>query len=239
LILYRCSSATEHVVQWDEDNFVLSANIEASKDLVVATVAELRSHIEADEILVCISDTSNFRKAVTSDYKSNRKEVRKPLVYRELRKWFMETYPTVCWPNLEADDMLGILSTTPGNEGFIVASEDKDLMTIPGKLWRQKSLSDISPIEADRFWMLQTLTGDVTDGYKGCPGMGPAKAAKVLDKLETLEDMLAKVVATYIKQGLTADDALLNARLARILRYGDYDNGNVKLWEPKGTEDAK
>jgi hypothetical protein len=41
------------------------------------------------------------------------------------------------------------------------------------------------------------------------------------------------VVEAYEKAGLTEDDALVTARLARILRAEDYDGVNIKLWEPK------
>jgi hypothetical protein len=42
------------------------------------------------------------------------------------------------------------------------------------------------------------------------------------------------VVEAYRKNGGTFADALLNARMARILRYGDYDfvAGTVELWDP-------
>jgi len=39
----------------------------------------------------------------------------------------------------------------------------------------------------------------------------------------------------YLKKGLTKEDALLQARLARILRWSDWDEEKsiIKLWEPK------
>jgi len=42
------------------------------------------------------------------------------------------------------------------------------------------------------------------------------------------------VVAAYNKKGLSEEVALENARLARILRNGEYDTdtGEVKLWNP-------
>jgi len=40
------------------------------------------------------------------------------------------------------------------------------------------------------------------------------------------------VVAAFEKQGLTEDDALVQARLARILRPNDYDGESITLWQP-------
>jgi DNA polymerase-1 len=69
------------------------------------------------------------------------------------------------------------------------------------------------------------------DGYKGIPGVGAVGAKKILDKAENpWEDILA----SYEKAGLTYDDALRNARLARILRPGEYNSTTKEpiLWTP-------
>ena len=47
--------------------------------------------------------------------------------------------------------------------------------------------------------------------------------------------MWKKVTEAYQKKGQTIKEAILTARLARILREGDYNytTGEVKLWNPK------
>jgi DNA polymerase-1 len=83
----------------------------------------------------------------------------------------------------------------------------------------------------------------VTDGYAGCPGIGPVKAEQLLNVRETMPAgtdphpqlrRWAAVVEAFKKAKLTEADALLQARLARILRCTewDFDNSTVKLWEP-------
>ena len=80
-------------------------------------------------------------------------------------------------------------------------------------------------------FFFQTLVGDSVDNYKGCPGIGPKKATELLlskgVKWQTIID-------AYDKAGLSEDHALVQARVARILRYNDYDHDKqeVKLWEP-------
>jgi DNA polymerase-1 len=73
--------------------------------------------------------------------------------------------------------------------------------------------------------------GDATDGYGGCPGIGPKTAEKLLDKHGAV---WKTVVDAYLKAGLTEEDAIMNARMARILRAEDWDfeNNEVKLWTP-------
>jgi DNA polymerase-1 len=90
--------------------------------------------------------------------------------------------------------------------------------------------------EADYWHMFQTLTGDAVDGYKGCPGMGPVGAQKLLSDGMAMEDgMWPMVVKAYEKKNLTEEDALRNARLARILRWDDWDRKKKEpiLWTPK------
>ncbi len=89
---------------------------------------------------------------------------------------------------------------------------------------------DISEDEADRNWLLQTLTGDTTDGYKGLPKCGPVSANKILDN----DCTWSGVVAAYTKAGLTEKEALQQAQVARILRYDNYDltTNTIKVWTP-------
>ena len=37
----------------------------------------------------------------------------------------------------------------------------------------------------------------------------------------------------YVDKGYTEDDALVQSRVARILRKGEYENGVINLWSPR------
>jgi len=119
------------------------------------------------------------------------------------------------------------------------------LQTIPGHHYNfSKDLEfTVSEHQADIYHMSQTLTGDATDGYKGCPGMGAVGAKKLLDKVldeatpwatsQTLRKMMwDAVVAAYVKAGLGEEEALCQARVARILRTGEFNfkTNEVILW---------
>lgn len=234
ILLYRSSSATEYEAEWDDDVWILSANLEQSKDLFKQSLEDLTNSLASvTRFIVCLSDTSNFRKLVYPAYKQARKSTRKPLVFRPLREWVEDTYEIARYPSLEADDVIGLLATAPDTKDTIVVSEDKDMQTLACNLYRQQQLSKVTQEQADRFWMLQTLMGDSTDGYLGCPGVGPKTAEKLLTG-KTLRENWSHVVNAYRKAGLTEDDAVMTARLARILRHGDYDHttNEVKLWTP-------
>lgn len=234
ILLYQFAFTNEFTLQWSE--LVESKVIRPDRAVfeVDDFVMGLLEKTKCSEYVVCLSDDRNFRYLVLESYKSNRTSER-PELYTVIRKHFIDKHPTKSVPFLEADDVMGILSTKhPGK--YVVASIDKDMKTIPGLLfnWNKDThVKTIKKLEADFHWMFQTLTGDTVDGYKGCPGIGPVKAAAILNGSRDLADMWNRVVETYLLKGLTEEDALAQARLARILRASDYDfkKKEVILWQ--------
>ena len=79
---------------------------------------------------------------------------------------------------------------------------------------------------------MQAMAGDNTDGYSGVPGIGVKKAKKIFaEKGYTWK----AVVETFEEKEMTEEDALVNARLARILTTDDYDHEKEnQLWQPVG-----
>ena len=203
-------------------------------------IKDLMEKLHADELVVCLSvpTSEGFRIKVLPSYKGNRAKVEKPVLLQLIKDYLAEEYPSFIRPELEADDVMGILSTHPkfikGTK--VIVSEDKDMQTIPGLLFNPRKHKSkpvrISEEFADRYHMHQALIGDTTDGYKGCPGIGPIKATNILN--ESGGDYWSSVVATYESKGLTKEDAMVQARVARICRADDYDfsNKRVKLWNP-------
>src|SRR5262249_32308655 len=146
----------------------------------------------------------------------------------------------------EADDVMGILATRPGNEDCVIVARDKDMKTLPAKVWDGSSFKVYLPEMADYWHMYQTLTGDTADGYKGCPGIGPKKAEAILNACTVWHEggkscdvfpMWPAVLAAFANAGLTEADALLQARLARILRWSDWcsKTKTPRLWSPPSS----
>ena len=183
---------------------------------------------------MCLTHPVNFRKDIYPAYKGNR-GARKPLGFKVAREYIMDTFKTYERHGLEADDCLGILGTLPGACGTpCIVSDDKDLNQIPGYHANMdgSSVWEVDQEDGQRFFWTQCLTGDQTDNYPGCPGVGPKTAEKILGDYS---DPWGKIVAAYVKKGLSEGDALVTARLARILTHDDYDftNKQPKLWSPK------
>ncbi len=127
-----------------------------------------------------------------------------------------DNYNFVCREGLEADDSIGIDATNPKymNEDFIVVSPDKDMKQIPGVLWNlTDDVEEITKEDGDKWHLIQSLAGDPTDGYSGCPGIGVKRALELLNKHDSKWEAICQA---FRERGLSDDDALLNARLAKI-----------------------
>jgi DNA polymerase-1 len=240
--LQKCCAATERAVGWDDDdqkwgNWVLASNDDEAWEILTGSINGLLHHFDTKDHVICLGTSPYFRHTLFPAYKAGRG--RKPLSFQPLRERLKAEFKWREMPGLEADDIMGILATKPGNDCIIVAA-DKDMKTVPAKIWTGRDFSNVSEAEANYWHMFQTLTGDTTDGYKGCPGMGPVKAEKALDPgpagFATTEMAFfwPRVVKAYEMKGLSEDDALLNARLARILRWSDWDTDKKEpiLWTP-------
>ena len=227
-VLYQACSAVEHETRWDDYNHILASNAEEALEVFHNLLHKLTVGVGISDVQYRFAFTgaNNFRCSVFSGYKSGRP--RKPLCYWDVLETVRGSYRTLTIDTLEADDILGIWATNGSLDDFIIVSEDKDLKTIPGRLYRQKEIIETSPEEADFNWLMQTLTGDPTDGYPGCPGIGAVKAKAYAQR------GWEGVLEAFRKADLTEDDALIQARCARILRATDWDTEKkeVKLWTP-------
>ena len=229
IVVYKYSTIAEHEVNWGDDVWSLWADAKEVKELILNYTELLVEKTAADDFIYCFSDKDNFRKGLYPAYKFNRKGKRKPTCYVPIKTWLEGEYQTKQLRWLEGDDVMGILATSGFYEETVVVSDDKDMLSVPGLLWRNEELMDISQEEADYYHLYQTLVGDTTDGYGGLKGVGDKKATELL-KTPTWDT----VKTAYEKAGHTEEDALVQARLAKILRASeyDYDTGEIKLWHP-------
>lgn len=249
VLAYRVGSGLQEdfeIEVSEEDEFIYRTiswgNKRGAIDKIDAKIASILKDTKSQDHVIVLSDSeANFRKELNPKYKSNRKTI-KPLLLSFLRKYLVDTYKTYIRPSLEADDVIGILATSDkiikGDK--VVWSMDKDFKTIPCKFRREApdgshTSKVFSEEEADWWFMYQTLIGDRVDGYEGCKGIGDKTAKKLLGEIgeKSCREMWEIVKKSYIKSGATEEDALLNARMARILRAEDYDfkNKEVKLWQ--------
>ena len=233
---YRAAAAAEEEHEYNEELTVIVGNFTEGKKIVEHELSNLKARFHTDNFILTFTDRSNFRKKIDPDYKGNRTK-RKPCGYLKLKQWGMDKYLSMMKPSLEADDIIGILATNGHVKDFIIVSPDKDMEQIPGRIFNLKDEFTNTPERAVRKLYEQALTGDSTDGYSGCVGIGPKKAGVLLDTVED-ENYWPTVVQAYLSSGQTEEDALRNLRLAKILQSENWDSDNDKpiLFNPPEPE---
>ena len=235
MVLYKAACAAEQEMRWDDNTWTLQTNMVEAKAEADRQIDTICKALKSKKIKLFFSPKRTFRHEMWPAYKANRKDKRKPLGIGELRDWMMEEYDSVMYPNIEADDAIGIWATED-SENRVAVSGDKDFGTLP--IYWYNHLKDILRIvteeQANHFHLVQSLMGDTTDGFSGLKGCGPMTAEKLLKKNGST---WKTVVEAYEAKGFDSDDALMTARLARILRHGDYDldTNEVTLWTPSNA----
>jgi len=136
------------------------------------------------DVVICLSSGRSFRYSVYPDYKANRADQPKPALLGLANQLLREYWYCGTAEGLEGDDVMGILANNLGDDDFVLVTIDKDLKQVPGWHWNPDKRGlpmFINEYEALYNLHLQWLTGDATDGYAGIPGIGPKKAAKMLE----------------------------------------------------------
>ena len=235
-LVYSSCCACEEDTRWNEWQHQLTSDVRNCLNMIDNRLDVYRTIASGKhDIVMCFTSYPTFRHEIFPEYKINRIGKRKPLALKSVIKEVKERYETVAYENLEGDDVLGLLATNGKYKDPIIVSVDKDMRTLPCKLIADDSIEHITNKKADRHWFEMSLAGDAGDGILGIKGMGMVTASKTLANTpDTKEALWSKVQETYTKKGYTIADAILNARLTRILREGDYDynTGEVKLWNP-------
>lgn len=231
LLVYRVGFGCQKDLDFGDGQVTPWADTDKAVQLLELEVAKVCQHLGPAEIVFCLSHERNFRKDVHPEYKGNRVGSRwRPLLFDFIREWVQGQDRFECWDNLEADDILGIMAT---RDDAIMVTIDKDLRGVPGRLcdpskgWKVETIDED---DADWWHLFQTLCGDRVDNYEGAPGIGPKKASALL-----AGGIWEEVLEGFELAGMTEEDALIQARLARMLRDGDYNHstGEVTLWTPR------
>lgn len=192
IFAFRCAAAAEN-----EDEGI-------SKYYVDKLLDDCLAACSADSFQIYLTGSTNFRYQVYPEYKANRLEQERPRHLAYLRDYLV-SIGAVISDGCEADDLLGIAQTE--SPDTVICSLDKDLLMIPGPhyAWEISGVSggtrwvkpakyqEVDHVSALRWFYTQMLTGDTADNIKGAAGIGKVKAARILDGLETEEEMFEAI----------------------------------------------
>jgi DNA polymerase I len=233
--LYRAAAACEFEAEWAPDDWTYLCRHGDAQAAFQDSIGEIRDTLPDHQPVLVFSDRVSFRYGVWPQYKANRKKYRKPAGYRTLVEWVSKAAAARGWqiarlPDIEGDDVLGVLY----EEGDVIVSIDKDMLTIPGLHLRNGEVMEVSRLQADLNFYAQVLVGDTSDNYPGCPGYGPVAAEKALAGCTAEVQMWEAVLKAFEKKGYGEPYAVTQARCARILRAGEYDldSSTPLLWSP-------
>jgi len=257
ILFHKFSYNNEIVNDWNPDDITVEVDLDTAIEQFDWFVNRLMRDCGVRKAVLCVTHKQNFRYAVMPTYKFNRDDRPSSLCRNQLKDYALNhpRYPSAMYRGLEADDVMGLMSTeSPGQ--FIIATLDKDLLQIPGSSynWNKDDWGpkEVSEVDGDLFFYRQVLQGDMTDGYAGCPQIGPAKAQEIVESIPKQgtpwwhREMWRVIVEeykacewvfayeNYLCRELQECHALINARVARMLRHGEYNftTKEVNLWEP-------
>ena len=191
-LAYKAAQACEIGIDFGEDVIIAQSQFSEVLRVFHNELNKVTKAMMDDDFILYFSSTENFRKKIYPDYKGHRMK-RKPLGYKRLVNYCRKNHNFKLIEGLEADDTIGIEATRHADPSNIIVSPDKDLKQIPSVLWNlTDDVIEITKEEGDRWHLVQSLSGDPTDGYSGCPGIGVKRATELLDKNENQWEAVCK-----------------------------------------------
>ncbi len=186
-------------------------------------------------------DGPTFRHKMYGDYKANREaqpediKVAMPYIMKLVQAFRI---PILTLDGYEADDIIGTLAKKAEKRGYTVymVTPDKDFaQLVSNRIFLYKpsrqgnGVEVLGPKEIMESWGISRvdqvvdvlgLKGDSVDNIPGIPGIGDKTASKLLEKFETVENLVAHAheVEGKIKENIIqyADQGLLSKKLAII-----------------------
>ncbi len=229
---------------------------DAPHDITVRRVHRIAA--DFDHVAVCCDTPPYDRAQIDPAYKANRKATPDEVAMREARTVQLgrvaetlrrDGFAVYAVRGLEADDLIATLvGQAPAGSMVTIWSSDKDLMQLVGpdvvlqspKLDPEKGLPPVIGVDGvvarwgvtpNKLAEVLALTGDGSDNIPGVRGIGPKKAAPIVELYGTVElaVMMARNDDPEMKPALKAllvehgDRALTSRRLVELVRTAPVD----------------
>lgn len=170
-------------------------------------VLPLLASAKPNDAFVCVFDASrtSFRQDIYPAYKANRQETPADLIAQSylVREGVAAMgVPVLCIPGVEADDVIATLAreNCTIHDATRVITSDKDLMQLVSdcvflydgmkeKEIRAPQVLEKFGVRPDQVIDVQSLMGDSSDNVPGVPGIGPKKAAELINQFGSLDEL--------------------------------------------------
>ncbi len=203
-----------------------------------------------EDKFVCVFDASRqtFRMDIYPEYKANRSETPADLITQSfmVREALAAMgMPVLCIPGVEADDVIATLArqNCTHTDATRIITSDKDLMQLVSDcvyLYDGMKARDVRTpqvlekfgVTPDRVIDVQSLMGDSSDNVPGVPGIGPKKAAELINEFGSLDNLYANLDAVKNERTRTLlrdnrDAAYISKRLVTL--KDDVDLSDLKI----------
>lgn len=197
---------------------------ENCRQAIDTQIERLVEVLGATSVTIYLSGNDNFRDKIATQlqYKGNRIGKPKPKWYHMIRSYLGRKYDAEIITGMEADDKVSIVLAKdrdsvrddcgghPDSPTFddyhkeysqvIICHIDKDINMCQGwhYSWIKGRLYYITEEQGRRNFYTQLLTGDkACDNIPGIDGIGPKKAAKILDGCHSEQEMWEAVLNAY------------------------------------------
>ena len=189
----------------------------------IRTVDSLKKSYKASHVIIaCDQGSSSYRKALSPEYKQNRKDKQEQQTDAERAAFelffedFLATiatietttsYPVLKFQGVEADDIAAYIvsqkSLLSTDDIWLISSDrDWDLLVGPGvsrfsyvtrKEVTADNWNDHYDFSPDDYISIKCLTGDTGDNVAGVPGIGPKRAVSLVNEFGSTWDIIASI----------------------------------------------
>jgi 5'-3' exonuclease len=189
----------------------------------IRTVDSLKKSYKASHVIIaCDQGSSAYRKALSPEYKQNRKDKQEQQTDAERAAFelffedFLATiatienttsYPVLKFQGVEADDIAAYIvsqkSKLSTDDIWLISSDrDWDLLVQPGvsrfsyvtrKEVTIDNWNDHYDFDPEDYISIKCLTGDSGDNVAGVPGIGPKRAVSLVAEYGSTYDIIASI----------------------------------------------
>lgn len=189
----------------------------------IRTVDSLKKSYKASHVIIaCDQGSSAYRKALSPEYKQNRKDKQEQqtdaekaafeLFFEDFQATIKQiedttSYPVLRFQGVEADDIAAYIvsqkSKLSTDDIWLISSDrDWDLLVQPGvsrfsyvtrKEVTIDNWNDHYDFEPEDYISIKCLTGDTGDNVFGVPGIGPKRAQSLVSEYGSAYDIIASI----------------------------------------------
>jgi 5'-3' exonuclease len=189
----------------------------------IRTVDSLKKSYKASHVIIaCDQGSSSYRKALSPEYKQNRKDKQEQQTDAERAAFelffedFLQTidtietstnYPVLRFQGVEADDIAAYIvsqkSKLSTDDIWLISSDrDWDLLVQPGvsrfsyvtrKEVTLDNWNNHYDFNPEDYISIKCLTGDTGDNVAGVPGIGPKRAVALVNEWGSTYDIIASI----------------------------------------------